>query len=57
MALTVFMYSTGVKFDVYNCLVESCRLKLVSKLLDSHYLARVVLYGESAGDVVAVEAE
>ena len=54
MALTVFMYSTGVKFDVYNCLVESCRLKLVSKLLDSHYLARVVLYGESAGDVVAV---
>jgi len=33
------------------------RLKLINKLLDSHYLARVVLNDESAADVVAVEAE
>jgi len=53
----VFIYSTGVNFDVYDCFVGSYRLKFVSKLLDSHYLARLFVHHESAGDVVAVEAE
>jgi len=37
----VFICSMGVKFDVYDCLVESCCLKYASKLLYSHYLARL----------------
>jgi len=53
----VFIYSMGVKFDVYDYLVESCRLKFVSNLLDSHYLPHLFVHYESAGDVVAVEAE
>jgi len=42
------------------CLWLPCwvfRLKFVSYLLDSHYLARLFVHCESAGDVVAVEAE
>ena len=40
-----------------DCWLESCHLKLVSKLLDRHYIACLFLYCESAADVVAVEAE